>query len=287
MKLRPPESKHVDYQSGRSRNPSMTNQEWWPAHYEFKIAEWKQNIADRERDVEDKRRAMQLYDQTTNKQLGAMMKSADSLIKGVPEYVSSKFDPQYRTLIEGTAKNIMHKANPYVDERGQSYSQPSVTHTFGGMYDDDEDTVMGETFTPRDDSGAPPPVTVQPGAGIPTDAEGDMNWESDPVATDMPVEGDMNWGDYTDPEYEELPPGSVDPTGTGAETTGADQRQDPPANIDGRPMTFDDLSVQGIESYNTWLNTWRGQNPDPPAPPFEQFVLVHYRMPLFYLEHLQ
>ena len=190
MKLRPPESKHVDYQSGRSKNPSMTNQEWWPAHYQARIAEWKQNIADRERDVEDKRRAVRLYEQTTNKQLGAMMQTAQKLIDDVPEYVNSGFDQEFRNnIMEDGARTIMYSANPYVDERGQSRTRQTVTHTFGGMYDDDEDTVMGETFTPRDDSGAPPPVADQPGAGIPTDAEGDMNRESDPVATDMPDAG--------------------------------------------------------------------------------------------------
>ena len=43
MKNRPPESKHVDYATGRSKN-SITQEEWWPAHYKKKIEDWKAQI---------------------------------------------------------------------------------------------------------------------------------------------------------------------------------------------------------------------------------------------------
>ena len=40
---RPPESKYVDYKTGRSKDTSMTSQPWWPGHYEKRITEWEDN----------------------------------------------------------------------------------------------------------------------------------------------------------------------------------------------------------------------------------------------------
>ena len=124
----------------------------------YTLEEWQKDYEFAQTDQADMQRAVSTYNQQQRSLVQAYTDAATTLIDYIPEILRSGFDQDAIALAEVTARGQVNKANPYYKAPSVSSSNPSVMHTFGGMYDDDEDTVMGETLTPRDDSGAPPPM---------------------------------------------------------------------------------------------------------------------------------
>lgn len=133
----------------------------------YTVNAWQDDMNFMRSDQQDMSRAAELVGRNNQQLIKAYTDAATSLIDFIPEILKSGFDPDAIALAEYTARDKVNKSNPYYSAPQAPSSQPGVKHTFGGMYDGDEDTVEGETFIPRDDSGAPPPVvTEQPPMGM-------------------------------------------------------------------------------------------------------------------------
>ena len=92
MKNRPPESKHVDYATGRSKN-SITQEEWWPAHYKKKIEDWKAQIDHSENVIiPDLNNAISYANDQKQKVREAFRKEISKNIQSIPNLINPDYD---------------------------------------------------------------------------------------------------------------------------------------------------------------------------------------------------
>ena len=177
----------------------------------YTLEQWQKDYEFAQTDQADMQRAASTYNQQQRSLVQAYTDAATTLIDYIPEILRSGFDQDAIALAEVTARGQVNKANPYYKAPSVSSSNPSVMHTFGGMYDDDEDTVMGETFTPRDDSGAPPPMdTGGENMGM---GGGNIDIGAPSGLFDPRVDNTGNTGNYEDTPLFNTPDGQ--PQGTG------------------------------------------------------------------------
>ena len=184
----------------------------------YDLEQWQKDYDFAQIDRTDMQRAVSTYNQQQRSLVQAYTDAATTLIDYIPEILRSGFDQDAIALAEVTARGQINKSNPYYKAPSVSSSNPSVMHTFGGMYDDDEDTVMGEAFTPRDDSGAPPPMDMGGGGFGPGDGTGVSGMD---IINEGMIGGEAGAGPGTQvnfPEAEDSPLFNIpdeQPRGTG------------------------------------------------------------------------
>ena len=91
---RPPESKYVDYKTGRSKDTSMTSQPWWPGHYEKRITEWEDNKDVLRNQITDMEEALNTFRTGRSSLLGAWDDIADNMMQTIPRTVGANIDPR-------------------------------------------------------------------------------------------------------------------------------------------------------------------------------------------------
>ena len=91
---RPPESKYVDYKTGRSKDTSMTSQPWWPGHYEKRIADWEDNKDVLRNQITDMEEALNTFRTGRTSLLGTWDDIADNMMQTIPRTVGANIDPR-------------------------------------------------------------------------------------------------------------------------------------------------------------------------------------------------
>ena len=103
----PPESKHVDYNTGRSKTPSLTNQAWWPAHYQKRLADWEENKNVLRNQIADMESAVNSFQSGTTQLLQAWDETASNMMQSIPETVGPNINPQAVAAAEDRGRQIV------------------------------------------------------------------------------------------------------------------------------------------------------------------------------------
>ena len=104
---RPPESKHVDYNTGRSKTPSLTNQAWWAEHYQKRLADWEENKNVLRNQIADMESAVNSFQSGTTQLLQAWDETASNMMQSIPETVGPNINPQAVAAAEDRGRQIV------------------------------------------------------------------------------------------------------------------------------------------------------------------------------------